>query len=164
MTPSSPLRMMITNDRRMETGLLTNVQNIGGLIALPFAPLITDGLGRRKAMFVGGTIMLGGVVLQVQSLDVAQFILARGMSESLGATIVSRRRGTDTCPAAVGFGIAFSVNAAPLLIVGILLYHISTLTDTRGLIPRRRSPIRPSVRLSPQCTTRCGTLAASSQL
>ncbi|KAG8962512.1 hypothetical protein FRC05_005313 [Tulasnella sp. 425] len=90
--------MMITSDRRLETGLLTNVQNIGGLIALPFAPLVTDGLGRRKAMFVGGTIMLGGVVLQVQSLDVAQFILARGM---------------------IGFGIAFSVNAAPLLITEV---------------------------------------------
>ncbi|KIO22815.1 hypothetical protein M407DRAFT_27690 [Tulasnella calospora MUT 4182] len=79
-------------------GLLTNVQNIGGLIALPFAPLVTDGLGRRKAMFVGGMIMLGGVVLQVQSLDVSQFIIARGL---------------------IGFGIAFSVNAAPLLITEV---------------------------------------------
>ncbi|KAG8980573.1 hypothetical protein FRB90_001729, partial [Tulasnella sp. 427] len=79
-------------------GLLTNVQNIGALLALPFAPLVTDGLGRRKAMFVGGMIMLGGVALQVQSLDVAQFIIARGL---------------------IGFGIAFSVNAAPLLITEV---------------------------------------------
>lgn len=79
-------------------GLLTSVQNLGSLIVLPFAPLLTDGLGRRKAIFVGGIIMLGGVVLQVQSRDVWQFIIARGL---------------------IGFGIAFSVNAAPLLITEV---------------------------------------------
>lgn len=63
-------------------GLLTSVQNIGGFIALPFAPYITDGLGRKKGIFVGGIIMLGGVALQAQAVNVTQFILARGLSES----------------------------------------------------------------------------------
>lgn len=62
-------------------GLLTSVQNIGGFIALPFAPYVTDGLGRRKGIFMGGVIMLGGVVLQSQSVNTTQFILARGLSE-----------------------------------------------------------------------------------
>ncbi|KAG8992051.1 hypothetical protein FRB95_004097 [Tulasnella sp. JGI-2019a] len=76
-------------------GLLTSVQNIGGFIALPIAPFVTDGLGRRKGVFIGGIIMLGGVALQAQATNVAQFIAARGM---------------------IGFGMTFSINAAPLLV------------------------------------------------
>ncbi|KAG8853281.1 hypothetical protein FRB96_008366 [Tulasnella sp. 330] len=76
-------------------GLLTSVQNIGGFIALPIAPYVTDGLGRRKAVFIGSLIMLGGVALQAQSRNVAQFIAARGM---------------------IGFGLTFAMNAAPLLV------------------------------------------------
>ncbi|KAG9008361.1 hypothetical protein FRB94_013408 [Tulasnella sp. JGI-2019a] len=77
------------------SGLLTSVQNIGGFIALPIAPFVTDGLGRRKGVFIGGIIMLGGVALQAQATNVAQFIAARGM---------------------IGFGMTFSINAAPLLV------------------------------------------------
>lgn len=76
-------------------GILTSVQNIGGFIALPLAPYITDGLGRRKGIFIGGVIMLGGVALQAQAQNVTQFIIARGM---------------------IGFGMTFSINAAPLLV------------------------------------------------
>ncbi|KAG8853280.1 hypothetical protein FRB96_008365 [Tulasnella sp. 330] len=76
-------------------GLLTSVQNIGGFIALPFAPFVSDGLGRRNGVFIGGMIMLGGVALQSQSVNVAQFIAARGL---------------------IGFGMTFSINAAPLLV------------------------------------------------
>ncbi|KAG8901904.1 hypothetical protein FRB99_005007 [Tulasnella sp. 403] len=76
-------------------GLMTSVQNIGGLVALPFAPLITDGLGRRKAIFIGGFLMLNGVALQSQAHNIVQFISARAL---------------------LGFGMAFSVNAAPLLV------------------------------------------------
>ncbi|KAG9037811.1 hypothetical protein FRB95_004098 [Tulasnella sp. JGI-2019a] len=76
-------------------GLLTSVQNIGGFIALPLAPYVTDGLGRRKGIFLGSVIMLGGVALQAASSSVGQFIAARGM---------------------IGFGLTFSMNAAPLLV------------------------------------------------
>ncbi|KAG8904531.1 hypothetical protein FRB99_001614 [Tulasnella sp. 403] len=76
-------------------GLMTSVQNIGALCALPFAPLVSDGLGRRKGLFIGSCIMLGGVALQSQSISIVQFILSRGM---------------------IGLGLGFATNAAPLLI------------------------------------------------
>ncbi|KAG8955076.1 hypothetical protein FRC04_009533 [Tulasnella sp. 424] len=74
---------------------MTSVQNIGAFLALPIAPVISDMLGRRKGIFVGGIVMLGGVALQCQSVNITQFILARGM---------------------IGFGLCISINAAPLLI------------------------------------------------
>lgn len=63
-------------------GLMTCVQNIGSLCALPFAPLVSDHLGRRMGLFIGSCIMLGGVALQTQSVTIVQFILSRGMSKS----------------------------------------------------------------------------------
>jgi sugar porter (SP) family MFS transporter len=77
-------------------GFMISVQNIGALIALPMAPLASDGLGRRKALFTGATIMLGGVALQTLSTNIVHFIIARGL---------------------IGFGLCFAANAAPLLIV-----------------------------------------------
>lgn len=65
----------------MLPGLMTSVQNIGALVALPFAPLVSDGLGRRKGLLIGSCIMLGGVALQTQSISIVQFILSRGMSK-----------------------------------------------------------------------------------
>lgn len=63
-------------------GLMTCVQNIGALCALPFAPIVSDQLGRRMGLFIGSCIMLGGVALQTQSISIEQFILSRGMSKS----------------------------------------------------------------------------------
>ncbi|KAG8969229.1 hypothetical protein FRC03_003754 [Tulasnella sp. 419] len=76
-------------------GLVTSVQNIGALVALPFAPLVSDGFGRRKGLFLGSILMLAGVGLQTQSTSIVQFILSRGL---------------------IGFGLCFAINAAPLLI------------------------------------------------
>ncbi|KAG8974115.1 hypothetical protein FRC05_007863 [Tulasnella sp. 425] len=76
-------------------GLMTCVQNIGALCALPFAPIVSDQLGRRMGLFIGSCIMLGGVALQTQSISIEQFILSRGM---------------------IGLGLGFATNSAPLLI------------------------------------------------
>ncbi|KAG9006696.1 hypothetical protein FRB94_014147 [Tulasnella sp. JGI-2019a] len=76
-------------------GFMTSAQNIGALLALPFAPFLSDGFGRRKGLLVGSCIMLGGVALQTQSTSIEQFILSRGL---------------------IGFGLGFATNAAPLLI------------------------------------------------
>lgn len=62
---------------------MTAVQNIGAFIALPIAPVISDQLGRRKGIFIGGIIILGGVALQCQSVNITQFIIARGLCESI---------------------------------------------------------------------------------
>ncbi len=60
---------------------MTSVQNIGAFLALPIAPMISDQLGRKKGIFIGGVFMLGGVALQCQSTTIAEFIVARGLSE-----------------------------------------------------------------------------------
>jgi len=39
-------------------GLLNAIQNIGLLVGLPFAPYISDGIGRRTAVLVGAAIMV----------------------------------------------------------------------------------------------------------
>ena len=39
-------------------GLLNAIQNIGSLVGLPFAPYISDGIGRRPAVLFGACIMV----------------------------------------------------------------------------------------------------------
>jgi len=76
-------------------GLLNAAQNIGALLALPIAPFLSDGLGRRLSLCAGSVVMVGGVALQCTATGVTQLILARGT---------------------IGFGLNISLNAAPLLI------------------------------------------------
>ncbi|PPR00155.1 hypothetical protein CVT24_005056 [Panaeolus cyanescens] len=79
-------------------GLLNAVQNIGCLAAYPFAPYLSDGLGRRPAIFIGATIMIIATAIQTASISVGMFIGARFL---------------------VGFGLTFAANAAPLLVTEI---------------------------------------------
>jgi len=39
-------------------GLLNAIQNIGSLAGLPFAPYLSDGIGRRPAVLFGAGIMV----------------------------------------------------------------------------------------------------------
>jgi MFS family permease len=39
-------------------GLLNAIQNIGSLVGLPFAPYLSDGMGRRSAVLFGAGIMV----------------------------------------------------------------------------------------------------------
>ncbi|KAI5887242.1 general substrate transporter [Schizophyllum commune H4-8] len=79
-------------------GLLNAIQNIGNLCAYPFAPYLSDGLGRRPAILIGAIIMCGGAALQTASTSIGMFIGSRFM---------------------IGFGLTFAANAAPLLITEI---------------------------------------------
>ncbi|KAG8679779.1 hypothetical protein FRC09_018712, partial [Ceratobasidium sp. 395] len=76
-------------------GMVNAVQNLGVLMALPFAPFVSDNFGRKKALILGALIMLGGVSLQTASTSIVHFVCSRGM---------------------IGFGLCFATNAAPLLI------------------------------------------------
>ena len=76
-------------------GLLNAIQHIGSLSAYPFAPYISDGIGRRPAIFIGATIMVGATVLQTASQNVRMFIGSRFL---------------------IGFGLTFAANAAPMLV------------------------------------------------
>jgi len=77
-------------------GLVNCAQNIGGLVGLPITPFASDNLGRRPTLFMGSVIMLGGVALQFASTTIQMFIAARVL---------------------IGFGLAFCLNAAPLLLI-----------------------------------------------
>ncbi|KAF9648736.1 general substrate transporter [Thelephora ganbajun] len=76
-------------------GLINCAQVIGSFLGMPFTPLVSDGLGRRSAIFIGSVIILGGVGFQVCATNVRMFI---------GARVI------------VGFGLSFALNAAPLLV------------------------------------------------
>ncbi|KAI5121082.1 hypothetical protein M0805_008595 [Coniferiporia weirii] len=78
-----------------QLGLLNAIQNIGGLGALPFAPYVSDGLGRRPAILLGASIVWGATILQAAATSVGMFIGARFL---------------------VGFGMTFAANAAPMLV------------------------------------------------
>ncbi|KAJ3559387.1 hypothetical protein NM688_g384 [Phlebia brevispora] len=79
-------------------GLLNAIQNIGCLAAYPFAPYLSDGLGRRLTIWIGATIMLGAVGLQGGARNLNMFIAARFL---------------------IGFGVTFAANAAPMLVTEI---------------------------------------------
>ena len=58
-------------------GLLGAIQNIGSLGAMPFAPYFCDGLGRKRTIFFGATVMIVGAIVQTASQNVQTFIGAR---------------------------------------------------------------------------------------
>ncbi|KIM58733.1 hypothetical protein SCLCIDRAFT_1218432 [Scleroderma citrinum Foug A] len=76
-------------------GVLNAIQNVGALAAYPFAPYLSDGIGRRKAVFFGASIMLAATAIQTASQSVRMFIAARFF---------------------IGFGLTFAANASPLLV------------------------------------------------
>ncbi|KAF8887524.1 general substrate transporter [Infundibulicybe gibba] len=79
-------------------GLLNAIQSIGSLVALPIAPYLSDGLGRRSAIFIGALIMCCATAIQTASQSVGMFIGARFL---------------------IGFGLTFAANAAPMLVTEI---------------------------------------------
>ncbi|KAH0835885.1 hexose transporter [Lanmaoa asiatica] len=76
-------------------GLLNAIQNIGALAGYPFAPYLSDGVGRRRAIWFGAAIMCIATAIQTASQSVGMFIGARFL---------------------IGFGNTFAANAAPMLV------------------------------------------------
>ncbi|KAL5501757.1 hypothetical protein ACEPAH_9017 [Sanghuangporus vaninii] len=90
-------------------GLLNAIQNIGALGALPFAPYLSDGIGRKPSVLLGATILWTATILQTFSASVGMFIGSRFM---------------------VDFGTTIAANAAPMLISEISYPpHRATLTS-----------------------------------
>lgn len=81
--------------------------------ALPVAPLLSDGIGRRRALCLGSTILCGGVVLQAMATGVAHFVASRCMGTPWTHRLP--RNPLTTMPT-VGVGLCFATNAAPLLV------------------------------------------------
>ncbi|KAJ3559384.1 hypothetical protein NM688_g380 [Phlebia brevispora] len=63
--------------------------------AYPFAPYLSDGIGRRITIWIGATIMLCAVAIQSAAQNINMFIAARFL---------------------IGFGVTFAANAAPMLV------------------------------------------------
>ena len=55
----------------------SRVQNIGALAGYPFAPYLSDGLGRRNTILIGSLIMCAATALQTAAQSVGMFIAAR---------------------------------------------------------------------------------------
>lgn len=53
------------------------LQNIGSLAAYPFAPYLSDGLGRRLTVWIGAVIMIVGVIVQATAHSLGMFYAAR---------------------------------------------------------------------------------------
>lgn len=53
------------------------MQNIGSLAGYPFAPYLSDGIGRRPTIWIGAICMLAGAALQTACQNINQFIGAR---------------------------------------------------------------------------------------
>lgn len=52
-------------------------KNIGSLAGYPFAPYLSDGIGRRPSIWIGAVCMLAGAALQTACQNIHQFIGAR---------------------------------------------------------------------------------------
>ncbi|KAH9899263.1 hexose transporter [Cubamyces lactineus] len=79
-------------------GLLNAIQNIGSLAGYPFAPYLSDGIGRRPSIWIGAVCMLAGAALQTACMNIHQFIGARFL---------------------LGFGLSIASNAAPMLVTEV---------------------------------------------
>ncbi|KZT63382.1 hexose transporter [Daedalea quercina L-15889] len=79
-------------------GALSAMQNIGSLAAYPFAPYLSDGIGRRATIFLGAIITLVGVATQSAAYNIGMFIAGRFL---------------------IGYGVCFATNAAPMLVTEI---------------------------------------------
>ncbi|KIJ49078.1 hypothetical protein M422DRAFT_777634 [Sphaerobolus stellatus SS14] len=88
-------RSAFNNPTGGKLGLLNAIQNIGSLAGYPFAPYLTDGIGRKRSIIIGAFIMTAATIIQTASQNVGMFIGARFL---------------------IGFGLTFCANAAPLLV------------------------------------------------
>ena len=52
-------------------------KNIGSLAGYPFAPYLSDGIGRRSTIWIGAVCMIAGSALQTACMNINQFIGAR---------------------------------------------------------------------------------------
>ncbi|KAK0123831.1 hypothetical protein ONS95_008825 [Cadophora gregata] len=89
-------KAFFNNPGASSLALLNAIQNVGQLVALPFCAIACDKFGRRATLVFGAAIMLVGTILQGAAKNTGMFIAARGL---------------------LGFGLAFNITAAPLLIL-----------------------------------------------
>ncbi|EPE10840.1 mfs lactose transporter [Ophiostoma piceae UAMH 11346] len=66
-----------TSTTGSQVSLIFSLYTVGAMCASPFAAILSDRYGRRKAMFVGGWTIIVGMVIVSTASTVAQFIVGR---------------------------------------------------------------------------------------
>ncbi|KAG2127492.1 general substrate transporter [Suillus clintonianus] len=106
-------------------GLLSAIQNIGALCGYPFAPYMSDGMGRRFSVIFGASLMIVATAMQTASMSVEMFIGARFL---------------------VGFGQTFAATAAPLLVAEVAYpshrAKATSLYNSLGFVGTHQLPSR----------------------
>lgn len=75
------IQVSLSFSRNLRRSLIKS-QNIGSLAAYPFAPYLSDGIGRRPTVFIGACIMCIATALQGASQSEGMFVGARYVSLS----------------------------------------------------------------------------------
>ncbi|KAF2998367.1 hypothetical protein E8E14_005582 [Neopestalotiopsis sp. 37M] len=57
--------------------VMYSLYTVGSMVAAPFAAILSDRFGRRKAMFLGAIVIIVGAVIVATSSTVAQFVVGR---------------------------------------------------------------------------------------
>ncbi|KAG8822093.1 hypothetical protein FRB91_005376 [Serendipita sp. 411] len=83
------------NPTDKDLGLFNAIQSIGAFCAIPLAPYVADGVGRKKGIVLGSFLVLIGAILQTCTQNLGMFVGSRFL---------------------VGFGTTFAQMASPLLI------------------------------------------------
>lgn len=60
-------------------GIFNAAQTIGGVVGLPFAPIVTERFGRKWPIIIGNILVLIATALQTASTNVGMFIGARAL-------------------------------------------------------------------------------------
>ncbi|WVW87123.1 hypothetical protein I302_109180 [Kwoniella bestiolae CBS 10118] len=85
-----------------KVSVIFSLYTVGAMVGAPFAAILSDRLGRRKAMVCGSITIITGMIIAATSKHVAQFVVARFI---------------------LGFGIAIMTVAAPAYSIEIAPPH-----------------------------------------
>ncbi|KGO67789.1 Major facilitator superfamily domain, general substrate transporter [Penicillium italicum] len=60
-----------------KVSLVTSLYTVGSIVCTPVSAIISDRLGRRKCMFIGGWVIIIGSVIITSAMTLAQFVVGR---------------------------------------------------------------------------------------
>jgi MFS family permease len=86
----------------MDADKLTYLNYSGSMVGAPFAAVLSDRYGRKKGMFVGGGVIILGMIIISTSMTIPQIVVGRFV---------------------LGFGIAIMTVAAPAYAIEIAPPH-----------------------------------------
>ncbi|KAI8681111.1 MFS domain-containing protein [Fusarium keratoplasticum] len=113
-------------------GIVSTIQVIGGIAALPFAPMLADRLGRRHGILTGSLIIIAGAGIQGGGSSMGTFLGGRGLVgfgssfiAYLGSIVAAWvTYGTFKIPNSWSWRIPCILQAAPSLIQVACIYFV----------------------------------------